>query len=83
MKTARIPVEPDDEVLQCMAITYDHGLGCPGYYDQELFGGKEGEHARRLESTKNLMRKLYADIVICNENPDVKEQYAPGGRFGG
>lgn len=78
-----IDSEPTDAVLRCMAITYDHGLGCPGYYDQELFGGEPGAHEKRLEDTMNLMRKLYQDVVWLNSHPEHQAQYQPGGRFGG
>jgi hypothetical protein len=39
-----VPVEPTDELLLSMAVRYDHGLGIPGYYDQELFASSNCSH---------------------------------------
>jgi hypothetical protein len=54
-----VPVEPTDELLRSMAVRYDHGLGCPGYYDQ--FG--EGEHEKRLRAAMTTMRQLHEEVV--------------------
>lgn len=61
-----VPVEPTDKLLLSMAIRFDHGLGLPGYYDQELFGKKLGgdiSHARRLEVALSQMRQLHEEVV--------------------
>lgn len=54
-----VPVEPTEELLRSMAVRYDHGLGCPGYYDQ--FG--EGEQEKRLRATMTTMRQLHEEVV--------------------
>ncbi|MBX5021177.1 hypothetical protein [Rhizobium lentis] len=58
-----VPVEPPEALLKSMAIRYDHGLGVPGYYDQQVFGAENVGHARRLESTMTTMRQLYEEVV--------------------
>jgi len=58
-----VPVEPTDELLLSMAVRYDHGLGIPGYYDQELFASSGVSHARRLESAIGTMRQLHEEVV--------------------
>lgn len=55
--------QPPPGLLMSMALRFDHALGCPGYYDQPMLGGKEGEHARRLESTMREMRKLWEEVT--------------------
>jgi hypothetical protein len=47
-----------------MALRYDHGLGCPGYYDQPIFQTHEfsPSHAQRLESTIGTMRQIYEEV---------------------
>lgn len=74
-KSVEIPIEPSDAILYFMAITYDHALGCPGYYDHEMFAGPSHEY--RLKIAKQLMRKLYNDIVILNSNPELQKLYQP------
>lgn len=58
-----VPVKPTDALLRSMAIRYDHGLGCPGYYDQPIFGAENVGHDRRLESTMTTMRQLHEEVV--------------------
>lgn len=58
-----VPREPTPELLMSMAIRYDHGLGMPGYYDQELFSQSGITHARRLESALTTMRQLHEEVV--------------------
>jgi len=58
------PTEPPPGLLMSMAIRFDHGLGCPGYYYSELFRGpNEPTHAQRLESTLRQMRQLWEEVV--------------------
>ena len=61
----RVPREPTEAVLRNMAIRSDHGLGCPGYYDQPIFGGEGVGHARRLEAALTTMRQLYEEVVLA------------------
>ena len=57
-----VPLEPPYELLVSMAIRYDHGLGCPGYYDS--FPIQLGAtHKQRLDSTISVMRQLYEEVV--------------------
>ena len=59
-----VPVEPSRELLMSMALRLDHGLGCPGYYDQPIFGSGVGvTHAQRLESALSDMRKVYEEVT--------------------
>lgn len=58
MSDDTIPREPSPGLLMSMALRYDHGLACPGYYD--MFG--EGEHEKRLSHALRLMRKLYEEV---------------------
>lgn len=59
-----VPVEPPRELLMSMALRLDHGLGCPGYYDQPIFGSGVGvTHAQRLESALSDMRKVYEEVT--------------------
>lgn len=63
--TVRVPKEPTEAVLLNMAVRNDHGLGCPGYYDQPIFGGEGVGHARRLEAALTTMRQLYEEVVLA------------------
>lgn len=58
-----LPVEPPPGLLMSMAIRYDHGLGCPGYYDQSFFGAEKISHEKRLESALTTMRQLYDEVA--------------------
>lgn len=58
-----VPVKPADALLMSMAVRYDHGLGIPGYYDQELFSGSGITHAQRLEAALTTMRQLHEEVV--------------------
>lgn len=53
-----LPITPSAGLLMSMALRYDHGLGCPGYYD--MLG--EGQHKIRLEAALALMRQLYEEV---------------------
>jgi len=56
--------DPPPGLLMSMAIRFDHGLGCPGYYDQPFFsGGDQPTHAQRLKSTLGQMRQLWEEVV--------------------
>lgn len=57
-----LPEEPTPGLLMSMALRYDHALGCPGYYDQEIFAHSGVSHARRLECTLTTMRQLYEEV---------------------
>ncbi|WP_018234256.1 hypothetical protein [Thioalkalivibrio thiocyanodenitrificans] len=65
--------EPLKGLLMSMALRYDHGLGCPGYYDQ-LYG--EGEHQRRLDAALSLMRQIYEEVSGHGfYRPELEERY--------
>lgn len=59
---ALIPIEPTEALLESMAVRYDHGLACPGYYDQAMFKS-DISHKERLESTVRTMRQLHEEVV--------------------
>lgn len=58
-----VPSEPTNTLLMSMAVRYDHGLGIPGYYDQELFSGSGITHAQRLQAALTTMRQLHEEVV--------------------
>ena len=60
-----VSIEPSDALLTSMAIRYDHGLGVPGYYDDEMFKAMNHglSHAQRMENTKRQMRQLHEEVV--------------------
>lgn len=58
-----VPMVPTDGLLMSMAIRSDHALGCPGYYDQPIFGGEGVGHAKQLAATLSEMRKLHEEVV--------------------
>ncbi len=59
-----VPADPSPGLLMSMAIRYDHGLGCPGYYDASFFAQTNGfTHQQRLESVLREMRKLHEEVV--------------------
>lgn len=59
----QVPREPTRGLLMSIALRLDHGLGCPGYYDQTLLGGKPGDHQRRLDMALADARRAYDEIV--------------------
>jgi hypothetical protein len=65
MTDVRVRREPTEAILLNMAVRNDHGLGCPGYYDQPIFGGEGVGHARRLEAALTTMRQLYEEVVLA------------------
>jgi hypothetical protein len=58
-----VPKEPAPALLRSMAIRYDHGLGCPGYYDHPPMQRDGVTHERRLEATISTMRQLHEEVV--------------------
>ena len=59
-----IPKKPSDGLLMSMAVRYDHGLGCPGYYDQPMMvGTNQLTHKQRLEGTIRQMSQLHEEVV--------------------
>lgn len=74
-ETAVVAVEPSDGLLVSMAMRWDHGLGCPGYYDQPLFGGVG--HEARLRSAMATMRQLHEEVVGTGfYSPEREAEYA-------
>ena len=72
----RLPQNPPEGLLMSMAVRYDHGLGCPGYYD--MLG--VGEHYKRQQTVLGVMSQLYEEIagygyyrgeVMCIEILDI------------
>lgn len=56
--------EPSPGLLMSMAMRYDHGLGMPGYYDQEIFQlAGSPAHILRLESALITMRQLWEEVT--------------------
>jgi hypothetical protein len=59
----RVPVEPTDGLLMSIAMRFDHAIAMPGFYDQQMLGGKPGDHARRLSSLIADARRAHEEIV--------------------
>lgn len=59
---APVPAEPPPGLLMSMALRYDHGLGCPGYYDSAIFASSGITHAKRLDATLRTMRQLWEEV---------------------
>lgn len=56
-----LPQGPPPGLLMSMALRYDHGLACPGYYD--TLPSYPGEtHAKRLEYVLRVMRQIYEEV---------------------
>lgn len=64
-------------LLMSIALRLDHAIGMPGYYDQEILGGKPGDHARRLEMLLSDARRAYEEITGTGfYSPDKEAAYA-------
>lgn len=70
-----VPVEPTPGLLMSMALRFDHGLGCPGYYDPfPRFPGDS--HQKRLEGVLRQMRQIYEEISGAGfYRPELEESY--------
>lgn len=69
-----LPKEPPPGLLVSMALRFDHGLGCGGYYDA-LYG--DGEHDKRMASTLGIMRQLYEEVSGQGfYSPEREDHYA-------
>lgn len=58
-----LPKDPPPGLLMSMALRYDHSLGCPGYYDDEIYTCRGISHKQRLEGTLTIMRQLYEEVA--------------------
>lgn len=72
------PVEPTPGLLMSMALRGDHALGCPGYYDQEMFkAGGHVSHQRTLEVAISEARKQHQEVVGAGlYSPEKEAGYA-------
>jgi hypothetical protein len=71
-----IPKTPTPGILMSMALRVDHGLGCPGYYDQfNVTGEAWRSHARRLEVALSDARKQYEEIAGTGFYSKDREDY--------
>lgn len=57
------PPEPPPGLLMSMAIRMDHGLGCPGYYDQISLGKDAPTHKQRLDGAIRLAAQMWEEVV--------------------
>jgi hypothetical protein len=76
---ATLPKVAPPGLLMSMAIRFDHGLACPGYYDalRSLCSVGEPSHAKRLESTLTIMRQLYEEVSGYGfYKPEHEDKYA-------
>lgn len=70
-----LPRTPSPGLLASMAVRLDHGLMCPGYYDQPIFHGGV-THAQRLNSTLDAMSQLYSEVAGYGfYRPDLEDVY--------
>jgi hypothetical protein len=67
MNYESIEDEPPIDLLMSMALRIDHGLGCQGYYDQELLEIPGVTHAQRVEIALEEMRNVYMERCHNNE----------------
>jgi hypothetical protein len=59
-----VPKKPNDAVLMSIAIRLDHGLGVPGYYDQDIFkNSNRPTHQQILECALDDARRAYEEVV--------------------
>lgn len=59
-----VPVKPTPGLLMSMAMRADHALGCPGYYDQQMFKIDDHvSHHRMLEVALAEARKQHEEVV--------------------
>lgn len=59
-----VPVQPTSGLLMSMAMRADHALGCPGYYDQQMFKiDGHVSHQRMLEVALAEARKQHEEVV--------------------
>lgn len=61
-----LPKDPSPQLLMNMALRYDHALGCPGYYDDEMYQPGPS-HQRRLDAAVTLMRQIYEEVYEHRE----------------
>ena len=57
------PSEPPPGLLMSMALRMDHGLGVPGYYDQQMFGSEAPTHKQRLEAALITARQMWEEVT--------------------
>lgn len=57
------PTEPPPGLLMSMALRMDHGLGVPGYYDQQMFGSEAPSHKQRLEAALITARQMWEEVT--------------------
>jgi hypothetical protein len=62
VKQDLIPKNPSPGLLMSMAVRYDHGLGCPGFYDSSFPGEVKISHQMRVDSALRTMRQLYEEV---------------------
>lgn len=58
-----LPKTPPPGLLMSMAVRSDHGLGCPGYYDQPIFAKPGLTHADRLKAALIRMSQIYEEVA--------------------
>lgn len=73
---ALVPRKPTESQILNMALTYDHGLGVPGYYDSPLTAGTKWgvqSHTQYFADTVVTMKKLY-EVAICGNDTKPKSE---------
>lgn len=55
--------EPPAGLLMSMAIRMDHGLGIPGYYDQDMFSLDGLTHQQRLDAALITAKQMWEEVV--------------------
>jgi hypothetical protein len=63
LTSAETPEQPSRGLLMSMAIRLDHGLGVPGYYDQDIFGSNAPTHQQRLDAAITTARQMWEEVV--------------------
>lgn len=62
-RPAKFRKEPPPGLLMSIAMRLDHGLGCPGYYDQPIFSRDKISHRERLNATLITARQVYEEVT--------------------
>lgn len=69
-----VPLEPSKGLLTSIALRLDHGLGCPGYYDQ--FPRFDGDtHQGRLDQALTDAKRAHEEIVGTGFYTPKREEY--------
>jgi hypothetical protein len=71
-------------LLMSIAMRLDHGLACPGYYDQPMYAGSGVTHAQRLRVALADARRVWEEVTGRGfYKPDREAEYVAIAASGG